>query len=209
MSRLNTRLEQLRSSSPKESLRLVYRKAIYRKVVMNRLGAVAGSHVPPKRDVAYRTELLGPDRYDVTVDSNPYVVERDVDHFRRQRSTCIAVYDGGRVAASSWMTSGSVYLHELQRYVDVPHDQHFSCRSYVDPDYRGQSLLTHMIFTYAQSIPNDQLVWGLVYGWNVASLRSLEALGWDHLGEEWSTYVLGMQRPGSSAVANVEQREPA
>lgn len=206
---MNTRLDQLRSSSPKEALRLVYRKAIYRKVVMNRLGAVAGSHVPHKRAVDYRTELLGPDRYEVILESNPHLAQSDLDHFNRQHSTCIVVYDGDRIASSSWMTSGSVYHHELQRHIEVPHDQHFSCRSYVDPDYRGKSLFSHMVYTYATSVPPDQLVWGLVYAWNVASLRSLEAIGWEHFGEEWSTYVLGMQRPGSSALTATERREGA
>lgn len=206
---MSTRLDQLRSSSPKEALRLVYRKAIYRKVVMNRLGAAAGSHVPPKRAVAYRTELLGPDRSDVILETNPHLAQSDLDHFRRQRSTCIAVYDGDRIASSSWMTSGSVYHHELQRHLDVPHDQHFSCRSYVDPDYRGQSLFSHMVYTYSQSVPADQLIWGLVYAWNAASLRSLESVGWGYFGEEWSTYVFGLQRPGSSTLSAAVEREPA
>ncbi|WP_157789611.1 hypothetical protein [Candidatus Microthrix parvicella] len=179
----------------------MYRKAVYRKVVMRRLGASAGSHVPPRRRVDYRTELLGPDRFDLILATNPHLERSDLDHFHRQRSTCIAVYDGDRIASSSWMTAGSVYHHELQRQIEVPHDQHFSCRSYVDPDYRGQSLFAHMVYTYAQRVPAAQLVWGLVYAWNKASLKSLESVGWEHFGEEWSTYVLGVQRAGSSDVS--------
>ncbi len=195
---MSSRLAQLRSLSPKEAARLAYRKAIYRKVVMRRLGATAGSHVPPKREVRYRTELLGSDRYDQILATNPYLTSSDLGHFRRQRSTCIAVYDGDRIASSSWMTSGSVYVHELQRHMEVPRSQHFSCRSYVDPQHRGQSLLSHMLYTYAQSLTPDQLIWGVVYSWNTASLSSLEAIGWRDLGKEWSTYVLGVQRPGRS-----------
>ena len=195
---MNSRLAQLRTLAPKEVARLAYRKLVYRKVVLRRLGATAGNHLPPKREVRYRTELLGSDRYDQVFSTNPYLAPSDLDHFHRQRSTCIAVYDGDRVASSSWMTSGSVYIHELQRYIVVPHGQHFSCRSYVDPEYRGQSLLSHMIYTYSRSLAPDQLIWGVVYGRNIASLSSLEAIGWRHLGREWSTHILGVQRPGRS-----------
>lgn len=208
---MNSRVAQLRSLSPKEAARLTYRKAIYRKVVMRRLGATAGSHVPPKREVRYRTELLGSDRYDQILATNPYLAPSDLDHFHRQRSTCIAVYDGDRIVSSSWMTSGSVYHHELQRHMEVPQGQHFSCRSYVDPEYRGQSLFRHMVYRYARSVPDDQLIWGLVYEWNTASLKSLESVGWKHFGEEWSTYVLGVQRPGRSDFstgAEAERQRP-
>lgn len=196
----SSRLHELRDLPTREAARLVYRKAIYRKVVMNRLGAAAGSHVPPNRAVAYRTELLGPDRYDLVLATNPYLAQSDLDHFHRQCSTCVTVYDGDRVASSSWMTSGSVYVHEMQRHIEVPHDQHFLSRAYVDPDYRGQSLYSHMVYTYAQQVPSGQLLWALVYAWNTPALRSLESVGWEYFGKEWSTYVLGVQRSGSSTV---------
>jgi hypothetical protein len=128
--------------------------------------------------------------------TNEYLSQEDIDHFDRQQSSCIVVLDGESIAASSWMTRGSVFVHELHRPLDVPDGQHFSCRSYVSPDYRGHSLFSHMVHAYAMQVPADDESWGLVYYWNEASVRSLENIGWRLSGEYWTTFLLGRRRPG-------------
>ena len=163
---------------------------------MDRVGMPAGDATAPSRPCAFPIELWGPDRYDRVLHAHPYLTTDDLEHFHRQRTTCIVVLDGDRIAANTWMTGGDVYVHELQRPLAVPHGQHFSCRTYVSDDYRGQSLMGHMISTYSASVPADDEVWGLVYAWNTASLLSLERLGWMTTGEMWTRFVFGRPRPG-------------
>lgn len=202
MSKSSSRLEILRSKRPSEAAALVARKFIYRKAVLGRYGVRAGDSMPPDQPLALAVELWGPDRFDEVLPTNPNLNAEDVEHFRRQNSVCIVVLDRSRIASSSWMTWGDVFVHELERTLHVPVGEHFSCRSYVDPDYRGQSLFSHMIHAYSMSVPLDDEVWGLVFDWNVASVRSLENIGWRLSGEYWTRFVLTRRFPG-------ERRFPA
>jgi hypothetical protein len=196
MSRGTSRLTVLRGVSPAEALRMVFRKLIYRRTVMGRYETTAGASRAPRRELELRLELLGPERFDTVLGTNPHLDADDLEHFRRQRSTCIVALDGERIVASSWMTSGLVYVDELQRTVEVPEGEHFSTRSFVDPAYRGLSLLSHLIHGFSAQQPDTDTVWGLVYDWNVASVRSLERLGWRMTGRYSTTVILGRRFSG-------------
>lgn len=196
MSAMKGRLTTLRSTSIPGAAQLVFRKAIYRRVEMRRYGVPAADSRPPTTSLDLPIEILGPERYREVLGTNPHLAEEDIEHFDRQRSVCIAVRGTDGLAASSWMTSGDVYVHELQRAVDVPPTEHFSCRSFVDPDFRGLSLMSHMIHHFAVQLPPNDRVWGLVYPWNTASVRSLERIGWRHDGDYWTTYVFNRQHGG-------------
>jgi hypothetical protein len=193
---IQRRVEQLRGASPTDAARLAYRKAIYRKVQLGQMGVPAGRSILPANDHGLTLEFWGPDRFDEILGTTPYLDAADLADFRRQRSTVIVALDGDRIAGSSWMTSGEVQVHELHRPITVPAGQHFSCRSYVDRDYGGRALLSHMIHAYSAAQDPDDLVWGLVYAWNVASVRSLAKIGWEWFGDYWTSFVLGRKVPG-------------
>lgn len=176
---------------PRKAVRLAFRKLIYRKVALRRYEVEAGRRRAPRIPVNFRVEFLESPDFDRLLGTNPYLTPQDVLHFRQQRSVCIAVFDGDRIAASSWMTSGRVYVSELQRYIDVPPEEHFSCRTYVDDDYRGQALMGHMLHAYSLRLPPTDIVWGLTYWWNTASIRSIEGLGWRHTGVYWTRFIFG------------------
>lgn len=201
MSGTRARLEQLRDSSPKEAARLVYRKAVYRRVRMGRYGYFAHEAEQPKRALELPIEIWGPDRYGDVLGTNEGLREADMTNFRRQESSCIVVLDGGRIAASSWMTRGDVYVHELSRQVKAPGGEHFSCRSWVSPDYRGQSLFSHMVYSYTQAVAPSDEIWGFVFYWNIASIRSLANIGWQYSGDYWTSYLFGRQRSGHTRCA--------
>ena len=201
MSQTRERLEQLRNSSPKDAVRLVYRKAVYRRVRMGRYGYFAHEATRPRRQLELPVEIWGPDRYGEVSGTNDGLREDDMAHFRRQESSCIVVLDGERIAASSWMTRGEVYVSELARRVDVPDNEHFSCRSWVSPDYRGQSLFSHMVYAYTQAVAPCDEIWGFVYYSNIASVRSLANIGWQYSGDYWTSYLLGRQRSGQTPCA--------
>jgi len=191
-----TRWQQLRSSSVGDAARLVWRKAVHRTVHMGRFGTPTSASTPPERPCELTIEVWGPDRFDDVLPNNPHLTVDDIEHFRRQQSRVIVITDGDRIPASSWMTNGSVYVHELQRHLEVPRTEHFSCRSYVDPDYAGRSLMSHMIHHYSTLQPDGDETWGLVYDWNVASVRSLERIGWRRSGDYWTSYWFGRKSGG-------------
>lgn len=190
------RAQVLRGRSPLGAARLVGRRFVYRKVEMRRYGQRAGDSRAPSRLLELELDLLGPDRFGEVFGTNPHMEPSDPEHFHRQDSTCIVIRDGDRIAASSWMTRGDVYAHELQRTVWVPPGEHLSCRSYVDPDYRGLALLSHMIHGYSAQQDPDDVVWGFVFDWNTHSVRSLERIGWRHTGDYWTRTLFGRQLPG-------------
>lgn len=196
MSSIRDRLQQLRSASPAEAARLVFRKAVYREVLMGRYEVAAGASQPPSRPLDLHIDFLEDPAFEEVLGTTPYLSAADVDRFKRQHSVCIVARDGDRIAASSWMTRGKVYVAELQRNVHVPEGEHFSCRSYVHEDYRGMSLLSHMIHAYSARLPAEDCIWGVVYPWNMASVRSLEKIGWRHTGEYWTRFVFGVKVPG-------------
>lgn len=184
-------MEQLRQAGPRHAARLVYRRVVHRKVVMRRYEMPAGASVAPGRRLELPLEIHGPEVFEEVLAANPHSNPDDLEHFVRQRTSCIVVRDHARIAASSWMTGGEVHVHELGRTVPVADDEHFSCRSYVDPDYRGLNLLSHMIHAYASSVPADDVIWGLLYGWNVHSIRSVERVGRRHTGDYRTDFVMG------------------
>lgn len=196
MSRWGERVDRLRSGSMKDATRLVWRKLVYRKVRMGRYGYVALDAIPPKRPCDLSIEIWGPNRFTEVLGTNDQISRDDIEGFLRARSSCIVALDGPRIAASSWMTSGDVWVKELSRTVFVPDHEHFSCRSWVSPDYRGRSLLSHMVYCYTQTIPAWDEIWGFIYYWNVASVRSLANIGWQLYGDYWTTHMLGRKYSG-------------
>jgi hypothetical protein len=198
MGRTQERLRQLRGSSPTEALRLIFRKGVYRRVRMGRYGYLARDAVAPTVPLELPIEVWGPERFDDLRGTNVYLKDEDIEHFKRQRSTCIVVLDGDEVAASSWMTSGPVFVSELGRTIEVGEHEHFSCRSWVGPQYRGLSLLSHMIYAYTRTLDPEDEVWGFVYYWNVASIKSLARIGWQFSGDYWTAYVFGVRFSGQT-----------
>lgn len=201
MGTMSDRVGLLRSSSPTDAARLVFRKTIHRKVDLRRYGYLAGESTPPHRPLELRLDLLGPDRFDMVFATNPHFEPDDPERFHAQDTTCIVIWDGDRIAASSWMTRGRVYVHELQRHVQLASHEHFFCRSYAEPDYRGLALFSHMIHGYSSRQDPNDIVWGLVFAWNLHSIRSLERIGQRHTGDYWTRWVLGRRFHGERRFA--------
>lgn len=196
MSTMQRRWDQVRGVAPAEVARLAYRKAVYRRVFMGRLGGRTGDSTEPTTPHGLTIDIWGPDRYPKVLGTNPYLLEVDLERFRTQTSKCIVVLDGDRIVASSWMTSGEVFVQDLHRSVHVAAGEHFSCRSYVDPAYSGRALMSHMIHAYASSVPADDEVWGLLYPSNAPSIRSCDRLGWEWSGDYWTTFLFGRKIAG-------------
>jgi hypothetical protein len=53
-----------------------------------------------------------------------------------------------------------------------------------------------MIHSYSERLAADDLIWGLVYEWNAASVLSLERIGWRCTGEYWTRWILGTKHGG-------------
>lgn len=187
--------------------RLVWRKAVYRRVLMGRWGVPTGQSMPPRRRCELTIELWGPDRFDAVLSSNPHLTEEDLKRFQAQHTTCIVVLDGDLIVASSWMTNGDVYVHELDNTLTVPRNEHFSCRSYVDDAHHGMALMSHMIHAYSAAQPADDEVWGLVYEWNTSSVSSLERIGWRRSGDYWTTWWFDRPHHGFRRYAPVAPTE--
>jgi len=189
-------------TSPRRRGRLVplsrraFRKLVYRRVEMDRYEVRAGDSRSLATPCPYELRFLSPGELDLAGVISPYLTAQDLAELTRQMSVCVVVVDGARVVASSWMTKGQVVVHELERVIDVPPDEHFSCRSYVDPGYRGRSLMTYMVDAYARRVPPEDTLWGLVYHWNVASIRSLEAAGWRRSGRCWTRFLFTRRTEG-------------
>ena len=193
---IREKIDVLRGRSPVEVVGIFFRKLVYRKVLMNRYAIRAGDSTPVPGSMDLEIKFLRGPAFRSILGTSPNLSAHDIEVFSASDSTCIVAYDGDRVAASSWMTRGPIFVHELQREVGAGEDQHYSCRSYVDPEYRGRKLLGRLVHAYATEVaePDDEL-WGVVYEWNVASSRSLERVGWRRTGELGTVTVFGQRIP--------------
>lgn len=194
--------------SLREAGRLVFRKAVYRNIHMRRYETQAGASAAPRTETRLPVEFLGTGDFEAVLGTTPYVDRSDLERFRRQRTTCIVVRDAGRIIASTWMTAGDVYITELHRVVRVPEDEHFACRGYVDPEYRSHALLAHMLHAYALRLSGDERLWGVIYPWNAASIRSVEKIGWRHTGDYWTRFILTIKVPGEVRFGASAARAP-
>jgi hypothetical protein len=202
--------EQVRTSLDLSTLlKLAFRKLIYRKVLLGRYEIRASAALPPLSRIQFKINFLTTPAYHAILGTTPYLTQSDIDHFDRQESVCIVAYDGTTVAASSWMTSGEVHVTELHRQIQVPPGEHFFCRSYVRDDYRGCDLFSHLLYAYCRQLPPSDLVWGLIYNWNTASIRSVERLGCVHTGDYWVRFVFGIKIPGKRHFSQKKTRDTA
>ncbi|HEX2577261.1 MAG TPA: hypothetical protein VHK88_12985 [Aquihabitans sp.] len=186
-----------RSGPPAGHLpRLVWRKLVHRRATFLRAEARAADHVAPSHPIpaGLRLEVLGPGTFDDVLGSSPHLTATDLERFRARPSWCIVVRDGERIAASSWMTSGAVEVDELARTLPIGAGEHYSCRTWVDPEHRGSALFGHMIAGYAASVPPGDVLWGILLERNVASLASLQRIGWRATGWYRTRWVLGVPR---------------
>lgn len=191
-------IERIRGvGSPTELARLAWRKFVYRKIPMGITSIRAGDTKEPTTPTTCTFEVWGPERYDEILEANPNLAPVDIEHFRRQRTTLIVALDEGRLAASTWMTNGRTWVSELHRTMDIPPNEHLSCRTYVPEAYRGQALMAWMIYHHSVRQDPDDRIWGLVYERNAASIRSVENLGWRRTGDIWTHIVLGRSFGGS------------
>ena len=166
-----------------------WRKLVLRRVTMGCHGVQAGTSVGPSPGAGTSVEFLRPDSFGEVLGTNPNLREIDIERFAEQNATCIVARIDGAVAASSWMTYGEVYVSDLGRTIHVADDEHYSCRSYVDPRWRGQSLFGVMVQAYTAAQRPQDLVWGHVFDWNTASIHTLEKLGWRRFGDSRTTFV--------------------
>ena len=88
------RIRTLRRLPLREGARLVFRKAVYRRVQLRRYGILAGDSVGPRRRLQLTCEFLREDAYDEVLGTTPYLSPADLEHFHRQESVCIVVRDG-------------------------------------------------------------------------------------------------------------------
>jgi len=160
----------------------------------------ARDSVLPAAPCRHRIAFLRADEFDLVRGSNPYLEESDLERFEQLDSVCIVVLDGPRVAASAFMSSGRIAVSELDRVLVVPPAEHYCSRAFVDPNYRGQALYSHMLHAYAGQVPGDHVLWGLLYEWNVASARSCEAVGWKRTTQYWTRFLLRRQSCGERSV---------
>lgn len=206
---MSSRLDKLRGAGVQGGVRLIFRKLVYRNVLMRRYDVPATEAAPPTKSSPYRFEFLEKPEYEAVLASNPHLSEADMTHLRKQRSSSVAVYDGERIIASCWHTSGHVYVGELHRYIEVPEGEHYSCRAFVDPDYRGQDLLHQMYYAYARRVPAGDLLWGLVYPHNTPAIRSAEKLGRTYVADYWTRFVFGRKYPGQRSLDPRRSEEAA
>ncbi len=176
-------------------VRRAFRKLIYREVRLGRYEITAGDSCAPQPPTGMVIDFLESPACDAVNGTNPYLSALDLSRLRELPSTSIVVYDGERIVASSWMTAGRVHLPELGRHINIPTGSHFLCRVYVSPEYRGRGLMANMIHAYSKRVAPSDVLWGLFYKWNEASIHSVEKLGWRQTGEYWTRFVLGKPLP--------------
>jgi len=176
----------------REVLVLLWRKLVYRRVEMGSYGVRAGDSQALAVDDGLEVSFLHGDEVERMLGTSPHLTREDIERFRASDSVCIVVRDGQELAANSWMSPGDVYVTELRRTVQAPSTSHLSSRTWVEPDYRGRGLMSRMIHAYSTRVaaPDDE-IWGLVYDWNVASVRSLEKIGWEPRGCLGTIFLFG------------------
>lgn len=171
-------------------VRLAYRKLIHRRADFIECGAAAGDHREPVKPFDLAFEVVGVDGYADLLAASPHLSQADIDYLSTVDSKVVVVRDDEKVAAMNWFVRGPalLWITELRRAVTLSGGEHYSCRTFVDPDYRGRALAEHMICGYARGLGRDDRIWGLVMTRNQPSLRFLSRIGWQATGS-WTAQV--------------------
>ena len=173
---------------------ILWRRFVCHRVDFVICGAAVKDHTPPAKPFALLIEVTPMDDAAELVAWSPYLSQRDVDDFRARGGAYTAtIRDGHQLAAMNVFVRGpsTVRVEELRGVIPVEAGGHFSCRTYVDPQFRGQALFEQMIWAYAQTLDGDDRIWGLVLEQNQPSLRSLARNGWQDFGRWTATTRLG------------------
>lgn len=138
-------------------------------------------------------EAMPPERFEELTSVSPHITRHDVDDFRRRQTSAVVMRDGGRVVAVNFFVRGpgSVWVEEFAHEVPLCDGDHYSCRTYVDPGYRGRALYDQMIAFYLRDLHATDRIWGLVMTRNEPSLRMLHRVGWTDWGRWIATTKFG------------------
>lgn len=125
--------------------------------------------------------------------NNPYLQEADFEHLRNNpESWCVVVRSGGSTIASNWYLRGRIHIPEVSRTIEHPPGAHYSCRTYVEPSFRGRRLKSHMDTCYVEAVRDCTYLTGAIYHWNTSSIRAVVNAGWRRTGTLWSCRILGV-----------------
>jgi len=156
-------------------------------------GAPVAEHRRPAHGLDLPIEAVPPGSFASLVPCSPHLSGTDVERFVSVGAVALVVRDGDHVAAMNFFVPGPghAWVDELDASVPVAEGEHFSCRTFVDPAYRGRAMFEHLVWVYASGLGPEERIWGLVMARNAASLRSLGRNGWVATARWTATTRLG------------------
>lgn len=180
-------LRPLRSAARK------LRRLVYHRDEFVICGAEIGELCLPEEPTEFRVEIVAPPQFCDLIEWSPHLTSEDVDDLRRRDSAAVVIRDADRVIALNFFVRGpgAAWVDEFDHDVPLRAGEHYSCRTFVDPDHRGRSLYDHMLACYIEGLDRHERVWGLVMTRNRPSLQMLHRLGWVGTGRWIATTRMG------------------
>ncbi len=187
-------LTQLRGLTPAQVLKAAWGKFVFRRTQMGFYTIDVGQLRRVHAD-GYRTQVLPASAITHTELANPYVSRTAFTKLQSiPGALCVLVRQGGQVVASDWYLHGEVPIEELGTSLRLPDGSYYCCRTFVDPDHRGQKLSAHTTTAFIEATPECRTLCCVIFDWNKASVQSGLAVGWARTGTMSSYRIFGHTR---------------
>lgn len=159
-------------------------------------GASVRDHTEMTIEADVRFELVSAAELTRFRGLSPFLSDADIDDFRSRDCVAVVANANSRPVAVNVFVRGpgTAWVSEFGGEVPVESGEHFSCRTFVDPSYRGRGLSAQMKTFYRQGLPADDRLWALIMARNRSSLRGVGRCGWVSVGRWTATTVLGRIR---------------
>lgn len=194
MRRISDALNERGIESIPQLSRLAFARFVYRDLCFIRTGVRAGDAVAPNNSPGLRLEVWGREGFERAAAANEYIRPGDLELFRAQPTSVAVALDGDAVVAQVWGTTGRVPADELGVPISTLDDEVYTCRGVVLEDYRGRSLLGHVMFALTSALDPDVHTWDLIRDRNTASLIGVARHGRLAEGRYVVRYVFGRPR---------------
>lgn len=180
------RLRRIADQGLLATFRRYWRTNVYRRHRTCWYGTQVSELLPPPRplDDQFSLRLMPGQEAEYVLDTNPYFTLSEQQAVDLRLAHCIAILDKSeRIVASTWMFSQNAWISELTRSLRLHPNHHWSCKTFVESEYRGMSLASHMIYAYGRRQSAQDFLSGVILPTNVKSITMVESIGWRHVGD--------------------------
>ncbi|WP_432821475.1 N-acetyltransferase family protein [Trichloromonas sp.] len=130
-----------------------------------------------------------------SIDYKPPFSLEDASSRLNRGELFVVIYHDVEIAGWGWFALAKAECEEFNCSIKIRDGQAYAYNIFVNKKYRGNDLATHLLTSsepYLRQL-NVDLVWAIIYDWNVPSQKAFVKAGYEKIGYYKMLNVLGVK----------------